>query len=106
AAAAEFVGRFRRNRFVLDHAAKPGIRTGEIRDWERGLRRLAGFAHVYCKLSGLLTEADWHSWTAEQVRPYLDVAFDAFGPHRLMAGSDWPVCTLAADYGRTMALVG
>jgi L-fuconolactonase len=106
AAAAEFVGRFKRQRFVIDHLAKPDIRSGEIRDWEKGLRRLAEFPHVFCKLSGLVTEADWHTWTADQLRPYLDVAFDCFGAHRLMVGSDWPVSTLAADYGRTMAVVG
>jgi L-fuconolactonase len=106
AVAAEFVSRFKRQRFVIDHLAKPDIRSGEIREWEKGLRRLAEFPHVFCKLSGLVTEADWHTWTAEQLRPYLDVAFDCFGPHRLMVGSDWPVSTLAADYGRTMAVVG
>jgi L-fuconolactonase len=106
AAAAEFVSRFRRQRFVIDHLAKPDIRSGEIREWEKGLRRLAEFPHVFCKLSGLVTEADWHKWTADQLRPYLDVAFDCFGPHRLMVGSDWPVSTLAAEYGRTMAVVG
>jgi L-fuconolactonase len=105
-AAAEFVCRFKRQRFVIDHLAKPDIRSGEIRDWEKGLRRLAEFPHVFCKLSGLVTEADWHTWTADELRPYLDVAFDCFGPHRLMVGSDWPVSTLAADYGRTMAVVG
>jgi L-fuconolactonase len=103
--AAEFVARFPRQRFVLDHLAKPPIRQGEIRDWERDLRALAKAPHVLAKLSGLVTEADWSGWTEAQMRPYLDVAFDCFGAERLMIGSDWPVCTLAAGYARTMALV-
>ena len=104
--AAEFVARFRRQRFVLDHLAKPDIRGGEIRAWERDLRRIAAYPHVFCKLSGLVTEADWQRWTPSDLRPYLDVALDCFGPYRLMIGSDWPVCTVAADYGRVMAVVG
>jgi L-fuconolactonase len=60
---------------------------------------------VFCKLSGLVTEADWTGWTADQIRPYLDVAFDCFGSHRLMVGSDWPVCTVAAEYRSTMAVI-
>jgi L-fuconolactonase len=103
--AAEFVSRFPGLRFVLDHAAKPEICTGEIRDWARDLDRLAAFANVMCKLSGLVTEADWKAWTPEGMRPYLDAAYHAFGPERLLIGSDWPVCTLAAEYGRTMDLV-
>jgi len=105
AVAAEFVNRFRGQRFVIDHLAKPEIRSSEMRDWEDGLRRLAGFPQVFCKLSGLVTEADWRHWTPAQLRPYLDVAFDCFGPERLIAGSDWPVCTVAADYARAMAIV-
>jgi L-fuconolactonase len=101
--AAEFVSRFDRQRFVLDHLAKPEIRSGEIRQWEQGVRQLAGFPNVFCKLSGLVTEADWQHWTAAQLRPYVDVAFDCFGIERLLVGSDWPVCTVAADYGRTIA---
>ena len=104
-AAAEFVARFRRQTFLLDHLAKPQIRRGELRDWQRGIRMLAEFPHVFCKVSGLVTEAVWENWTADEIRPYLDVAFDSFGAHRLLFGSDWPVCTLAADYGRTIALV-
>ena len=103
--AAELVSRFRRQRFVLDHLAKPDVRSGEIREWETGLRRLAEFPHVFCKLSGLVTEADWNRWTPEQLRPYLDVAFDCFGAYRLLVGSDWPVCTVAADYGRTISVI-
>jgi L-fuconolactonase len=103
--AAEFVSRFERHRFVLDHLAKPDIRSGEIRAWERDVRRLAGFANVSAKLSGLVTEGDWQHWTPGQLQPYIDVAFDCFGAERLMIGSDWPVSTVAADYGRTMSLI-
>lgn len=103
--AAELVARFRRQRFVLDHLAKPAVRSAEIRQWETDLRRLAEFPHVFCKLSGLVTEADWTRWTPEQIWPYLEVAFDCFGAHRLLVGSDWPVCTVAADYVRTIAVV-
>jgi L-fuconolactonase len=104
-AAIELVSRFPRQRFILDHLAKPEIRTGEIREWERGIRELAEAGNVWCKVSGLVTEADWTRWTAADVGPYLDVAFDCFGASRLLAGSDWPVCTVAADYGRTMSLL-
>jgi len=103
--AADFVRRFEGQRFVLDHLAKPEIARGEIRGWERDLRALAASPNAFCKLSGLVTEADWQSWTQDQIRPYLDVAFDCFGAGRLMIGSDWPVCTLAADYARTMDVI-
>lgn len=103
--AADFVARFPSQPFVLDHLAKPEIRSAAIDDWARDLRRLAAAPNVCCKLSGLVTEADWRSWTPARIEPYLDVAFEAFGPSRLLAGSDWPVCTLAADYSRTMAVV-
>jgi L-fucono-1,5-lactonase len=103
--AAEFAGRFPGMRLVLDHLAKPEIRTGEIRDWARDLRALAARPNVLCKLSGLVTEADWARWTPAQMRPYLDTAFECFGPERLMIGSDWPVCTVASDYARTMGIV-
>jgi len=103
--ATEFAQRFRGMRLVLDHAAKPGIKGGRLDDWSRDLRALALEPHVSCKLSGLVTEAGWQDWTAEQLRPCLETAFDCFGPERLMIGSDWPVCTLAADYARTMGVV-
>jgi L-fuconolactonase len=108
AVAADFVSRFARQRFVLDHLAKPdiaGVRGGGMRTWERDLRRLAAFPHVACKLSGLVTEANWRRWTPDDIRPYLDIAFEAFGAERLMIGSDWPVCTVAAGYTRTLAVV-
>ncbi len=103
--AAEFVERFPRQRFVLDHLAKPPIKSGRIDCWADGLRRLAEFPNVFCKLSGLVTEADWQHWTLEQIVPFLDVAFEAFGPDRLMIGSDWPVCLVAASYSRTIDVV-
>lgn len=103
--AAEFVKRFPRQRFVLDHLAKPPIRTRAVDLWARGIRELASLPNVHAKVSGLVTEADWKAWKPEDVRPYLDVAFESFGAKRLMIGSDWPVCTVAASYGRVMDLV-
>jgi L-fuconolactonase len=105
AAAAELAERFPSQRFVLDHLGKPDIRHGELCAWEKSLRLLADCSNVSAKLSGLVTEADWHTWSAQDIRPYLDVAFDSFGAGRLMIGSDWPVCTVAGDYTRVMALV-
>jgi L-fuconolactonase len=103
--AVEFAQRLEGQRLVLDHLGKPDIRRGEIQEWRRHLRALAAGGHVMAKLSGLVTEADWRGWTPDQIRPYLDVAFECFGYERLMVGSDWPVCTVAADYGRTMRVV-
>jgi L-fucono-1,5-lactonase len=103
--AAEFVRRFPRQRFVLDHLAKPEIKSGSINAWKKGIVELAAYPNVYCKLSGLVTEADWNRWRPEDMRPYLDVGFERFGANRLMIGSDWPVCTLAGSYSRVMGLV-
>ncbi len=103
--AVEFVQKLPRQRFVLDHLAKPPIKSGMIDTWAHGLRQLAAFPNVYCKLSGLVTEADWQQWTPEQIQPFLDVALDCFGSHRLMIGSDWPVCLVAASYARALGLV-
>lgn len=96
----EFVKRHPEQRFVLDHVAKPKIRAGELEPWRRNLFALAEHGNVYCKISGMVTEADWATWTLDGLRPYLDAALEAFGPERLMAGSDWPVCLLASGYGR------
>jgi len=104
-AAAEFVRQFPRQRFVLDHLAKPPIRSGELKGWERGIRELAKFPNVMAKLSGLVTEADWAAWRPEQITACVDVAFHCFGAERLMIGSDWPVCTVAGTYGRVMEIV-
>ena len=103
--AVEFARRFPRQRFVLDHLAKPSVRTGELAGWARDLRGLAALDNVSCKLSGMVTEADWSDWTSAGIEPCLDTAMEMFGAERLMIGSDWPVCTLAADYTRTMTLV-
>ena len=103
--AAGFVERFPKHRFVLDHLAKPLIKKREIESWAAGIRRLAGFPNVFCKLSGLVTEADWRHWQPEDIIPYLDVALAAFGPSRLMIGSDWPVCLVASSYSRTLDVV-
>ena len=103
--AAELAGSLPRQRFVLDHLGKPDIRGGARHRWERDLHALAAHPNVWAKLSGLVTEADWSRWTPADIRPYLDVAFDCFGWERLMIGSDWPVCTVAADYARTMGVV-
>jgi L-fuconolactonase len=85
--------------FVIDHLAKPPIRTGALEPWRSLLRPFAGLDNVACKISGLVTEADWGSWTVDDLRPVVDAALETFGPDRLMAGSDWPVCLLAATYG-------
>jgi len=84
--------------FVLDHLAKPRVKTGEIADWRRDIEALARLRNVCCKVSGLVTEAAWRGWKRSDFTPYLDVVLAAFGPDRLMFGSDWPVCLVAADY--------
>lgn len=84
--------------FVLDHCAKPPVASGELEPWATPIRELAARPNVTCKLSGLVTEADWGTWTVQDLRPYADVVLDAFGPARVMFGSDWPVCLLAAPY--------
>ncbi|MFD5909926.1 amidohydrolase family protein [Streptomyces massasporeus] len=90
--------------FVLDHLGKPPIASGALEPWATGLRALAALPHTVAKLSGLLTEADPASWTVEDLRPYTEVALEAFGPGRLMYGSDWPVSTLGAAYADTLDL--
>ncbi|NRB63752.1 MAG: amidohydrolase family protein [Saprospiraceae bacterium] len=83
--------------FVLDHLGKPNMKSGPSPDWIAGIHHMAEHPNVYCKVSGLVTEADWNHWTAGDFFPYLDVVFKAFGIKRIMVGSDWPVCLLAAD---------
>jgi L-fuconolactonase len=85
-------------RYVLDHAGRPPIAAGEMEPWASDLRALARRENVSCKLSGLATQAEWSGWTVDELAPYAEVVLDAFGPGRMMAGSDWPVCELAGDY--------
>ena len=85
-------------RFVLDHLAKPPIAAGEWQPWAGELSALARNDNVSAKISGLVTEADWSTWTPSDIQPYVDHALSVFGPDRLIFGSDWPVCTLAASY--------
>ncbi len=92
-------------RFVLDHSAKPAIASGALAAWRTDLTALAAQPHVTCKLSGLVTEAAWREWTAADITPVLDSAFALFGAHRLMFGSDWPVCLVAAEYARVVELI-
>ncbi len=90
--------------FALDHLGKPPVADGRLEPWATAVRALAALPNTVCKLSGLVTEADHASWTTGELRPYADTVLDAFGPGRLMFGSDWPVCTLAASYGQVMSL--
>lgn len=101
----KFADRFPDQRMVIDHCAKPGIRKGEIRDWDRQIREIAQQPNLYCKLSGLLTEAAWEHWNAATFAPFLDTVFDAFGCKRLMYGSDWPVMLLSGRYARWKELL-
>jgi L-fuconolactonase len=98
AQAIEFVDRHPSQVFILDHVAKPRIKEGVLSPWDERIRELAKRENVYCKVSGMVTEADWDGWSVEQLKPYVDVVLAAFGPSRLMFGSDWPVLTLASDY--------
>lgn len=104
-AAIELVQQHPAQSFVLDHIAKPQIRVGARYEWERPLRELAQSKNVCCKLSGMVTEADHRHWRREDLWPYLDVVFEAFDPERLMWGSDWPVCLLAAQYEDVYGIV-
>lgn len=89
--------------FILDHLSKPSIATGELEPWASRLRELAGEPNVYCKLSGMATEADWGLWSVGDLRPYAETALEAFGADRVMFGSDWPVCLLAGSYAEIVA---
>ena len=103
--AIEFVDRHPKQVFVLDHIAKPRIRENVIEPWRTNIRELARRENVYCKVSGMVTEAGFKTWTEAQLHPYFDVALEAFGPKRLMFGSDWPVCLAAAGYSRWVEIV-
>ncbi len=103
--AIQVVKRFPEQPFVLDHIAKPFIKDGTLQPWESDIRELASHDNVWCKVSGMVTEAAWGVWTPDDFRPYLDVVFDCFGVERLMFGSDWPVCTLSGSYSEVVGIV-
>jgi L-fuconolactonase len=104
-AAVELVAAMPEQPFVLDHLAKPRIKEKTLDPWRRDIEALARHGHVCCKLSGLVTEAAWRGWTRADFTPYLDVVIAAFGPERLLFGSDWPVCLLAGEYAEVVEIV-
>jgi L-fuconolactonase len=103
--ALKLVREFPRQPFVVDHIAKPRIADRAFDPWHADLEALAQFENVYCKLSGMVTETAWGAWQADDFGPYLDIVLNAFGPDRVMIGSDWPVCTLSGDYRGVMSIV-
>jgi L-fuconolactonase len=102
--ACKLVARFQEQTFVLDHIAKPSIKDSTIEPWADDLRKLAAFGNVSCKISGMVTEASWDNWKVEHFRPYMEIVLEAFGPRRIMLGSDWPVCTLAGGYDQVIEI--
>lgn len=102
-AAIQFVDRHPNQVFVLDHIAKPAIKEAALEPWRAHIRQIAERKNVFCKISGLVTEANWSAWRPEDLQPYLDIVLEAFGPARLMAGSDWPVCLVATTYSNWFA---
>lgn len=101
----DLVNSFPDQAFVLDHIAKPDIKLGNILSWEKNIKELAKAENVMCKISGMVTEADWNNWKSDDLKPYLDVIFENFSTKNLMFGSDWPVCNLAADYAKVVGIV-
>jgi L-fuconolactonase len=104
-AANELVDQFPEQKFVIDHIAKPYIKAGLIEDWAADIKKIAHYQNVYCKISGMVTEADYKGWKKEDFMPYLDVVVNAFGTKRIMYGSDWPVCLVAASYNEMVNIV-
>jgi len=100
-----FVKKFPDQSFIIDHIAKPSIATHEIKQWSIHMRAIASHENVYCKLSGMVTEADANNWTYDDIAPYIDVVLECFGPSRLVYGSDWPVCLVAASYEEQFGVV-
>ena len=103
--AIELVSKFSKQKFILNHCAKPYIKDNKITIWKKNLEKLASFKNVACKVSGLTTEANWNSWNQKEIQPYLDVVFKAFENDRLLFGSDWPVSLLAGNYTETVGLI-
>jgi len=103
--AAQLAAEFPDQKFVVDHLAKPYIKSKEINGWKRDIEALSKHLNVYCKVSGMLTEADWYSWRTDDFMPYLDTVFNAFSISRVIYGSDWPVCKLAGGYNRALEIL-
>jgi len=103
--AKKLVACFPQQRFIIDHIAKPNIRQQDLVQWKKHMTEIAAFENVYCKISGMVTEASWHTHTYNDFVPYLDVIVEAFGIDRIMFGSDWPVCLLAASYKEVLGIV-
>ncbi len=101
----EFVKRFPHQKFVIDHIAKPYIKDGFYEGWAVLMKEIAKQENVLCKVSGMITEADYENWTPEQIHPYMYLVLEAFGTKRLMYGSDWPVCLVAENYGQVKTIV-
>ena len=101
----EFVKAFPDQPFIIDHLAKPSIKERKIDEWKRAMKQIASFENVFCKVSGMVTEANWKKWNYDDFLPYLDAVADSFGPRRLLFGSDWPVCLVAASYEQVLGLV-
>ena len=101
----KFVGLFPEQKFVIDHLAKPYIKDKKLETWKGDIEQVAQYENVYCKISGMVTEANWRSWEEKDFIPYLDVVVNAFGMDRIMFGSDWPVCLLAAGYKDVVHIV-
>jgi L-fuconolactonase len=104
-AAIRFSERYPDQKFILDHCGKPDIKNGSIKNWKRDIRIIAENPNMYCKLSGLVTEADWGRWNYQQISPYLEIAGEYFGTDRLCFGSDWPVCLLASNYEKVLGII-
>src|SRR5688572_22728960 len=103
--AIKFVHQFPNQVFVIDHSAKPLIKKNQLNNWQKDITALASFDNVYCKVSGMVTEANWNTWKENDFKPFLDVVFDAFGTKRIMYGSDWPVCLVASSYKSQLSIV-
>lgn len=101
----QFVKTFPDQVFIIDHIAKPDIKNHVLSPWKENIEKLAKYPNVYCKLSGMVTEADWKGWKQEDFNPYLDVVLENFGTNRVMIGSDWPVCSVAGQYVKVMDIV-
>lgn len=101
----EFVASFPDQKFIIDHIAKPYIKEGKIKTWKKDLEAVARYENVYCKISGMVTEANWRNWQIDDFIPYLDVVMEAFGKDRVVYGSDWPVCLVAASYKAQLSII-